>query len=148
MSDRENNRIQIFDTGGKLLKTWTHLGCTQGMYISPKDEMWIITHRNNSENITYDTLAGQVMKIDVESGKILGSMESPGHMLTATPNGRRLCREPHGQRVQVAAGSVVAGESARGDRTRSASAEIARARDQGRWLRPRADLRRREAGSL
>ena len=87
VSDRENNRIQIFDTGGKLLKTWTHLGCTQGMYISPKDEMWIMTHRNNTENVTYDTLAGQVMKLDVESGKILGSFESPGHMLTATPNG-------------------------------------------------------------
>ena len=87
VSDRENNRIQIFDTAGKLLNTWTHLGCTQGMYISPKNEMWIITHRNNSENITYDTLAGQLMKIDVESGKILGSMESPGHMLTATPQG-------------------------------------------------------------
>jgi sugar lactone lactonase YvrE len=87
VSDRENNRIQIFDSGGKLLKTWTHLGCTQGMYISPKDEMWIITHRNNTENVTYDTLAGQVMKLDVESGKILGSFESPGHMLTATPAG-------------------------------------------------------------
>ena len=87
VSDRENNRIQIFDTGGKLLRTWTHLGCTQGMFIGPKDDMWIITHRNNSENITYDTLAGQLMKIDVESGKIIGSMESPGHMLTATPNG-------------------------------------------------------------
>ena len=87
VSDRENNRIQIFDSGGKLLKTWTHLGCTQGMYISPKNEMWIITHRNNSENVTYDTLAGQLMKIDVESGKILGSMESPGHMLTGAANG-------------------------------------------------------------
>ena len=87
VSDRENNRIQIFDTSGKLLKTWTHLGCTQGMYISPKDEMWIVTHRNNTENVTYDTLAGQVMKLDVESGKILGSFESPGHMLTATPTG-------------------------------------------------------------
>jgi hypothetical protein len=49
--------------------------------------MWIITHRNNTENVTYDTLAGQIMKLDVESGKILGSFESPGHMLTATPNG-------------------------------------------------------------
>jgi DNA-binding beta-propeller fold protein YncE len=87
VSDRENNRIQIFDTNGKLLKTWTHLGCTQGIFITPKDEMWIITHRNNSENITYDTLAGQLMKIDIESGKILGGMESPGHMLTVGQTG-------------------------------------------------------------
>ena len=58
MSDRENNRIQIFDTNGKLLKTWNHLGSTQGIWISPKDEMYILTHRNNVENITADTLAG------------------------------------------------------------------------------------------
>ena len=49
--------------------------------------MWVVTHRNNTENITYDTLAGQLMKIDIESGKILGSMESPGHMLTVAPTG-------------------------------------------------------------
>jgi peptidylamidoglycolate lyase len=87
VSDRENNRIQIFDVSGKLIKTWTHLGCTQGMFITPTDEMWIITHRNNSENITYDTLAGRLMKLDLETGKILGSMESPGHELTVASDG-------------------------------------------------------------
>jgi hypothetical protein len=70
-----------------LLKIWDHLGCTQGLFITPKDEMWVLTHRNNTENITYDTLAGQLMKIDIESGKILGSMESPGHMLTVAQTG-------------------------------------------------------------
>jgi hypothetical protein len=49
--------------------------------------MWVLTHRNNSENITYDTLAGQLMKIDIESGKILGAMESPGHMMTVAQTG-------------------------------------------------------------
>ena len=122
VSDRENNRIQIFDTGGKLLKTWTHLGCTQGMYISPKDEMWIMTHRNNTENITYDTLAGQVMKIDVESGKILGSIRIAGAHADGDAERRGVRREPDRQRVQVAAGSVVAGEGARGHRARSAAA--------------------------
>jgi streptogramin lyase len=87
VSDRENNRIQIFDTTGRLLRMWTHLGATQGIFITPRDEMWVITHRNNTENITYDTLAGQLMKIDLETGKVLGSMESPGHQLTATPAG-------------------------------------------------------------
>jgi len=87
VSDRENNRIQIFDTNGKLLKTWNHLGSTQGIWISPKDEMYILTHRNNVENITADTLAGRLMKIDVESGKVLGAMESPGHSVNGSPNG-------------------------------------------------------------
>lgn len=87
VSDRENNRIQIFDVNGNLLKIWTHLGATQGIFITPQDEMWIITHRNNTENITYDTLAGRLMKIDLETGAVLGSMESPGHMLTVAPTG-------------------------------------------------------------
>lgn len=87
VSDRENNRIQIFDADGKFLKQWTHLGATQNLFITPKDEMWIITHRDNIENITYDTLAGRIMRIDLPSGKILGAMESPGHWIHAAPSG-------------------------------------------------------------
>jgi peptidylamidoglycolate lyase len=87
VSDRENNRIQVFDEHGALLKIWDHLGCTQSLFITPKDELWVLTHRNNTENITYDTLAGQIMRIDIETGRILGSMESPGHMLTVAQTG-------------------------------------------------------------
>lgn len=86
VSDRENNRIQIFDGNGRFLKMWTHLGATQNLFITGRDEMWIITHRNNIENLTYDTLAGRIMKIDKDSGRILGAMESPGHWIHATPD--------------------------------------------------------------
>jgi DNA-binding beta-propeller fold protein YncE len=85
VSDRENNRIQIFDPNGKYLREWNHLGATQNIFITKDDEMWIITHRDNIENITYDTLAGRIMKIDMATGKILGAMESPGHWLHVTP---------------------------------------------------------------
>jgi DNA-binding beta-propeller fold protein YncE len=87
VSDRENNRIQIFDANGKFLRQWTHLGATQGMDISPTDELWIVTHRNNLENLAYDTLAGRIMHVDIATGKILGSMESPGHWLSLGQNG-------------------------------------------------------------
>lgn len=85
VSDRENNRIQCFDANGKFLKQYTHLGATQGLHILPDDSMWIITHRNNIENLTYDTLSGRIMKIDMETGKVLGSIESPGHWIHVTP---------------------------------------------------------------
>lgn len=87
VSDRENNRIQIFDSNGKFIKQWTHLGATQGMVILPNDDMWILTHRNNVEDLTYDTLAGRIMHIDIKTGKILGSMESPGHWLDVSKFG-------------------------------------------------------------
>jgi DNA-binding beta-propeller fold protein YncE len=87
VSDRENNRIQIFDANGQFLRQWTHLGATQNIFITPQDELWIITHRNNIENLTYDTLAGRIMKIDLRTGNILGSMESPGHWIHVHPAG-------------------------------------------------------------
>ena len=87
VSDRENNRIQIFNPDGKFLKQWNHLGATQNIFITPKDEMWIITHRTNIENLTYDTLAGRIMKIDLRTGRILGAMESPGHWIDVTNDG-------------------------------------------------------------
>ncbi len=52
------------------------------MFITPKDELWLITHRDNIENITYNTLAGRIMHIDLVSGRILGAKESPGHWIT------------------------------------------------------------------
>jgi DNA-binding beta-propeller fold protein YncE len=85
VSDRENNRIQIFDANGKYLREWNHLGATQNIFITKDDELWVITHRDNIENITYDTLAGRIMKIDIKTGKILGAMESPGHWIHVTP---------------------------------------------------------------
>jgi DNA-binding beta-propeller fold protein YncE len=87
VSDRENNRIQIFDANGKFLRQWTHLGATQNIFITPQDQMWIITHRDNIENLTYDTLAGRIMHIDLATGKILGAMESPGHWLNVSSTG-------------------------------------------------------------
>jgi DNA-binding beta-propeller fold protein YncE len=85
VSDRENNRIQIFDADGKFLRQWTHLGATQGLALTPDGELWAITHRTNIENLTYDTLSGRIVKLDRGTGKILGSIESPGHWIDVTP---------------------------------------------------------------
>ncbi len=86
-SDRENNRIQIFDENGEFLKMWTHLGATQNIFITPDDKVWVITHRDNVENITYDTLAGRIMNIDMDTGEVVGAMESPGHWLNVSQYG-------------------------------------------------------------
>ncbi len=87
VSDRENNRIQIFTGEGEFVRQWTHLGATQNLFLTPGDEMWIVTHRDNVENLAYDSLAGRIMKIELATGKILGAMESPGHWLHAAPTG-------------------------------------------------------------
>lgn len=87
VSDRENNRVQIFDGEGKLLKVWTHLGSIMSLVIGPNDELWMLGDDDSVEILTYDSLAGRVMKVDPESGRILGSMPTPGHMMTLSPSG-------------------------------------------------------------
>jgi DNA-binding beta-propeller fold protein YncE len=87
VSDRENNRIQIFDRNGKFLREWTHLGSAQNLFITPDDQLWIITHRNWVEILDYDTLAGRIMHVDLATGRILGAMESPGHWIDVAKNG-------------------------------------------------------------
>jgi hypothetical protein len=46
-----------------------------------------MTNRNNTGNWTYDALAGQLMKIDLASGRIMGALETPGHMMTVATTG-------------------------------------------------------------
>lgn len=87
VSDRENNRIQIFDSEGNLLRIWTHLGSTQSIYITPDDQVWLITHRDNVEGVAYGSLAGRIMRVDIDSGEILGAMESPGHWIDVSHTG-------------------------------------------------------------
>lgn len=87
VSDRENNRIQVFDAGGRFLFEWTHLGATQGLCMGEPGALWVITHRDNVENITRDTLAGRIMKVDLSTGAVLASTESPGHWISAGRNG-------------------------------------------------------------
>jgi DNA-binding beta-propeller fold protein YncE len=85
--DRDNNRIQIFDSSGKFLRQWTSLGCALSMFITPKDDAWVLAFRDAAEGAAYEWLSGRIMHVDLATGKILGSMESPGHWLTVSPLG-------------------------------------------------------------
>ena len=87
VSDRENNRIQIFDPNGNFLKQWSHLGATQSIFITPQDDIWVLTHRDNEENLAYDSLAGRIFHLELATGKVLGSIGSPGHWLNVSSTG-------------------------------------------------------------
>ena len=87
VADRENNRIQIFDAQGTFVKQWTHLGSGMSLQIGPDDQLWLLGDDNSVEILTYDSLAGRILKLDLETGRILGSIPTPGHMLSLSPSG-------------------------------------------------------------
>ena len=101
VSDRENNRILIFAAEGKFLRMWTHLGSTQNLFITPNDELWMITHRENVAAGALDTLGGRIFRVDIATGKILGLIESPGHWNPCDAGSSHIYRELDRQRVAL-----------------------------------------------
>ena len=67
VGDRENARIQIFDSEGRFLRQWTGIGYPYGLQITPDQHVWMV-----------DGGFDRVIELDPE-GRILGALGSPGH---------------------------------------------------------------------
>jgi DNA-binding beta-propeller fold protein YncE len=67
VGDRENQRIQIFDSEGKFIQQWTEVGYPYGLVITPDQHVWMVDGG-------YD----RIVELD-QNGKILGAFGEPGH---------------------------------------------------------------------
>jgi 6-bladed beta-propeller len=67
VGDRENARIQIFDTDGHFLTQWNGIGYPYGLWITSDQHVWMV-----------DGGFDRIVELD-QTGKILGSIGSPGH---------------------------------------------------------------------
>ncbi len=66
VGDRENHRLQIFDSEGHFLAEWTHLGSPWGLYMGSDGLLYMCDGYNN-----------RVLKLDLE-GNVLGSFGEEG----------------------------------------------------------------------
>ncbi|HZW95265.1 MAG TPA: peptidyl-alpha-hydroxyglycine alpha-amidating lyase family protein [Candidatus Eremiobacteraceae bacterium] len=67
VGDRENQRIQIFDSEGKYIQQWTGVGYPYGLVITADQHVWMTDGG-------YD----RIVELD-RNGKILGAFGEPGH---------------------------------------------------------------------
>ncbi|MBL8179885.1 MAG: 6-bladed beta-propeller [Bryobacterales bacterium] len=74
VADRENGRIQRFDLSGKFLGMWTNLGKTFSLSLQG-GALWIGTQPPDEPN----GAPGWLMKVDRDTGRVLGAVESTGH---------------------------------------------------------------------
>ncbi len=86
VSDRHNHRIQIFDGDGRYLDEWRHLGATQGLTQGPNGDLWAMTHRSIDEILSFDSVAGRLVKLDPATGAVEGWLPTPGHMMHVASN--------------------------------------------------------------
>lgn len=68
VGDRENKRVQIFDSEGNFIREWTHLGSPWGLEITPEQTIYMA-----------DGYANRVLKLDIE-GNVLGTLGSAGKL--------------------------------------------------------------------
>ncbi len=68
VADRENFRIQIFDSDGRFLKQWTHLGSPFGLEITDNGFLFMADGYND-----------RVLKMDLD-GRIVGSIGKHGRV--------------------------------------------------------------------
>ena len=87
VADRLNGRLQRFDLSGHYLGEWANLGMVTSVAFRD-GALWIGTQQRNQPTSS----AGWIMKIDRQTGKILGYVESfhGHHVVNVTPAGELL----------------------------------------------------------
>ncbi|HPO12413.1 MAG TPA: peptidyl-alpha-hydroxyglycine alpha-amidating lyase family protein [Candidatus Hydrogenedentes bacterium] len=116
IADRNNARVQVYDTGGKLLDSWKHLLVPWGFWITDKDEIWVC---GSSTTVWSGALLGippkdqLVMKFNTD-GKLLelhlfpkgdDGQEKPGelnwvHGIALDAQGNLFLGDINGKRLQ------------------------------------------------
>lgn len=76
-----DNRIQIFDTDGKFLDQWTHLGA-QALYITKDDRLYV---SGNGKISIADARTGKVLDTIDKAGGHGIAVDASGNVYTASP---------------------------------------------------------------
>jgi DNA-binding beta-propeller fold protein YncE len=84
VADRENYRIQVFDAAGKFLNQWRHVGSPWGLYITPRQELWMSDGYNG--RVLQINLDGQIRGAFGTVGKLPGQLIF-AHHLSVAPDG-------------------------------------------------------------
>jgi sugar lactone lactonase YvrE len=109
VSDRHNHRVQIFDPDGMYITEWTHLGATQCLTFGPDGDLWAMTHRSIDEILSFDSIAGRLIKLDADTGEPQGWLPTPGHMMTESSTGDLWVASLSGTVIRFRPGWVVQG---------------------------------------
>ncbi len=82
VADRENGRIQRFDSEGKYLGEWSRYGKTFGLTLTG-DAMWLSSIPRGPNGVP-----GWLIKVDRATGNLLGYVDAMGnHGMDVMPNG-------------------------------------------------------------
>jgi DNA-binding beta-propeller fold protein YncE len=97
VGDRENNRIQVFDSDGKYLSQWQETGAPFGLFLTPKGTMLLADGRAHLAKVL--DLKGKSLSRWGEKGAAAGQFDLP-HAICMDSRGAVFVTEITGKRVQ------------------------------------------------
>jgi DNA-binding beta-propeller fold protein YncE len=97
VGDRENDRIQVFDSDGKFLAQWKESGAPFGLFLTGEGRIFVADGRNHWIKVL--DLKGKSLGRWGEKGQGPGQFNLP-HMLCVDSQGAVYVTEITGQRVQ------------------------------------------------
>jgi len=111
VADRENARVQVFDTDGKLLSIWNNVITPWGIFVTAKDEIWIcgssvtgkITPPPDQVLIRFDATGKPQQTLTIPKGE--DGKEKPGevnwlHAVAIDSKGNIYTSDIRGKRAQ------------------------------------------------
>ena len=98
--DRENRRIQMFDTEGKFLGKWTHLGYAWGIALSSDGSYAFIAENDKEEILKVSTADGQILARWGGRGRGPGQFDW-AHGIAVDSKGAVYVADTYGQRLQT-----------------------------------------------
>jgi YVTN family beta-propeller protein len=99
VGDRENNRIQIFDTDGNFVREWDKIGSPWGLFITPGPDQVIYMSDGAANRVLKLDLNGNILGAFGESGKQPGQFEY-AHGIAVGPKNEIYVAEILNWRVQ------------------------------------------------
>jgi DNA-binding beta-propeller fold protein YncE len=97
VGDRENDRVQVFDTDGKFLEQWRDIGAPYGLFLQNGQRMLVADGRGDVVRIM--DLSGKVLTRFGMKGVAAGQFQMP-HGICADSRGVIYVTEGDGERVQ------------------------------------------------
>jgi DNA-binding beta-propeller fold protein YncE len=98
VGDRENNRIQVFDSDGKFQGKWTECGAPFGLFLDRHQHRFLVADGRAHKCLVLDG-HGKVLESWGVQGKAAGQFDLP-HSVSMDSDGSVYVTEITGQRVQ------------------------------------------------
>jgi hypothetical protein len=83
IADRENGRVQRFTSDGRYLGMWEYGGRLFSVAFGTQDDLYL-TVRSKLSPADAD---GWLVRVDKNTGRVLGRIESPVHLISSAPDG-------------------------------------------------------------